>query len=115
MPRNMQIGSAAVITLLAMALPAMASPGEVTWTTWFRIGPGRNYAVRDEIPNDTLVEVLGCENGWCQVVWENWTGYVESQTVTQPVPSSASPPAHDCVQNQRSGYGRGETLTLCEH
>ena len=102
------------ITLLATAGPAAAAPGEVTWTTWFRIGPGRNYAVRDEISNGTVLEVLGCENGWCQVVWGNRTGYVESGVVVQPVPATTPASPHDCVQTRRSGYGNGEELNICE-
>ena len=103
-----------VITLLATASPAFASPGQISWTTWFRIGPGRNYAVRDEISNGTVLEVLGCENGWCQVVWGNRTGYVESDVVVQPVPATAPSAPHDCVQNRRAGYGSGDELSICE-
>ena len=115
MLRQMFAGLALAITLLTVALPAAASPGEITWTTWFRIGPGRNYAVRDEIPNQTVLDVVGCANGWCQVVWGNWTGYVESNTVAQPVPATAAPPQpHDCVQVERSGYGKGDPLNICE-
>lgn len=102
------------ITLLATTCPAFAAPGEVTWTTWFRIGPGRNYAVRDEIPNSTVLDVIGCENGWCQVVWGNRTGYVESGVVVQPVPATAPVSPHDCVQTRRNGYGNGEELNICE-
>ncbi len=115
MPRCMIFGLIAAITMLTAALPAAASPGEITWTTWFRIGPGRNYAVRDEIPNDTVVEVVGCNGGWCQVVYGNRTGYVESDTVAQPVQAVTPPsPPHDCVETRRSGYGKGDELNLCQ-
>ena len=114
MPRHLLPRLGLAITLLTAALPAAASPGKITWTTWFRIGPGRNYAVRDEIPNETVLDVVGCSNGWCQVVWENWTGYVESAAVIQPPPATTEPHPHDCVQVDRSGYGKGETLNICE-
>ena len=114
MMRGPLAAAAGAITLLATALPAAAAPGEVSFTTWFRIGPGRNYAVRDEVSSGSVVEVIGCENGWCQVVWGNRTGYVESDVVVQPVPAIKPPAPHDCVQSRRSGYGSGEELNICE-
>ena len=106
--------AAFLITLLATQSPAFASPGQISFTTWFRIGPGRNYAVRDEISNGSVLDVVGCQNGWCQVVWGNRTGYVESDVVVQPVPVTTPPSPHDCVQNRRSGYGSGDELSICQ-
>ncbi len=114
MHRHLLAAATLTITMLATALPAAASPGEITWTTWFRIGPGRDYAVRDEIPNDTVLDVIGCQNGWCQVVWQNWTGYVEADVVAQPVPATTAVAPHDCVQNRRDGYGKGDELNICQ-
>ena len=107
-------GMAATITFLTAALPAFASPGEITWTTWFRIGPGRDYAVRDEIPSNTTLDVISCNGGWCQVVYGNRTGYVASDVVVQPVPVLTPASPHDCVPVRRDGYGSGDKLNICQ-
>ncbi len=114
MSRRIVSLAAVLIALLATQQPASATPGQISWTTWFRIGPGRNYAVRDEINNGTVLDVVGCQNGWCQVVWGNRTGYVESDVVVQPVPVTKPASPHDCVQNRRSGYGSGDELSICQ-
>ena len=114
MLRRIAAGFVVLITLLATAFPAAAAPGMISFATWFRIGPGRNYAVRDEIPNETILDVIGCENGWCRVVYGNRTGYVESDVVVQPVPVITPPSPHDCVPDRRNGYGDGDELNICE-
>ena len=113
MLRALSLAFTTAITLLA-APAAFADPGEIAWTTWFRIGPGRNYAVRDEVPSTTRVDVLGCDQGWCRVIFGNRVGYVESQVVTQPQTAIAPVAPHDCVANRRNGYGKGDELSICE-
>ena len=114
MLRVPSFAGAILITMLAVPTMAMAEPGQITWTTWFRIGPGRNYAVRDEIQSDTIVEVLGCDSGWCRVIFGGWTGYVDAAVIEKPtVPGPAATP-HDCVDQRRAGYGKGDLLSVCE-
>lgn len=40
-----------------------------------RAGPGSGYKLVVTLPAKAVVRAGRCEQGWCQVTWQNYTGY----------------------------------------
>ncbi len=101
--------------LLASALPAAANQMEARWSGWLRVGPGLQYAVVDEIPAKSKLDVESCANGWCQVKSGYAKGYVNADLVNAPPPPPAPAQKLGCVTTQENGYGPhgGETERFC--
>jgi uncharacterized protein YgiM (DUF1202 family) len=99
--------------LVSAAAPA-GSTGRVTWTTWLRAGPGRDYKVLGEIVGGDLVAVLGCDGDWCRVVSDGVPVYIRSSLITAATPPAAMPPATACFDSRRAGYEKGELFHYCQ-
>ena len=109
---------AAVLTLAAWCTSAQAWTGEVSWPTFYRAGPGRNYTVLDELDRGKTVDVLACANGWCQIRNEDSIGYTEQKWILKPdempqKPHTAGPDG--CAESRVTGsdYHRGLGYTFC--
>ncbi len=108
----------AILTLTAWQSPALAWIGKVSWPTFYRAGPGRNYTVLDELDRGETLEVLSCKDGWCQVQKGRSVGYTEQEWILPPsaMPKKPSPPGSDsCVQSRvtGSGYKGGLDYQFC--
>jgi uncharacterized protein YraI len=61
--------------LLASVTIATAKPGYVLTTVNLRAAPGTGAEIVTKIPGGSLIESKGCEQGWCEVSWQEKTGY----------------------------------------
>jgi uncharacterized protein YraI len=61
--------------LLASVTFAAAKPGFVLTTVNMRAAPGTGAEIVTKIPGGTLIDAKGCEQGWCEVTWQEKTGY----------------------------------------
>ena len=109
---------AIVLTLAAWCGSAQAWQGEVSWPTFYRAGPGRNYTVLDELTRGKMVDVLSCKDGWCQVRNEDSIGYAEQEWILPPggLPGKPLVPGPDgCVESRvtGSGYTGGLEYQFC--
>ncbi len=109
---------AAVLAVAAWCSSAQAWPGEVSWPTFYRAGPGRNYTVLDELARGKMLEVLSCSNGWCKVLNEDSVGYAEQEWIVQPGALPGKPPVpgpDGCVESRvtGSGYTGGLNYQFC--
>ena len=109
---------AVVLIAAAWCGTAQAWTGDVSWPTFYRAGPGRNYTVLDELDRGKTLEVLSCAEGWCKVLNEDSVGYVEQKWILQPSsmphkPQVAGPDG--CVQSRvtGSGYKGGLEYRFC--
>lgn len=118
------IGALALLWASLGTAPAGAAEAPVTWPTFFRLGPGKQYRVVDELPRGRVLDVLSCGDQWCQAQLGRTVGYVERAALEPPPPAStaataaappraASAPGQACFDSTRAGYGEGEQLRYC--
>ncbi len=110
--------AAAVLTLAAWCNTAQAWTGQISWPTFYRAGPGRNYTVLDELDRGKVVDVLSCANGWCQIRNEDSIGYTEQKWILPPreMPQKPRMSGPDgCVDSiiTGSGYKGGLGYRIC--
>lgn len=67
-------GFAAALAML-WAADAAAAPAYVLSTVNMRAGPATTNDIVTKIPAGSLVEANNCNNGWCEVVWRDKTGF----------------------------------------
>lgn len=94
--------------------PARAADAGVAWPTFFRLGPGKQYRVVDELARGVTLDVLACNDQWCQARLGRVVGYVE-RAALDPGTLAASRPAdgQGCFSSRRAGYGAGEEFRYC--
>lgn len=83
----------AIAVLLAGAGAAAAYPATVTTNLNVRSGPGTNYAVIDNLPAGSVVDIAGCTGNWCEVAGTGWASASYLATGRGPA-YSAAPPAY---------------------
>jgi uncharacterized protein YgiM (DUF1202 family) len=110
----MRAACALVLGSFVSAAAPAGSTGRVTWTTWLRAGPGRDYKVLGEIVGGDQVAVLGCDGDWCRVVSDGVPVYIRSSLITPAAPAAAMPPATACFDSRRAGYEKGELFHYCQ-
>lgn len=100
--------------------PASASEAAVTWPTFFRLGPGKQYRVVEELARGTVLDVVSCTDQWCQVGRGRTVGYVDRAALEPPpwqAGTAAAPPGaptgQACFESRRAGYGEGERFLYC--
>jgi hypothetical protein len=67
-----------VIACVAMAcvtLPALAKPAYVASTVNLRAAPGTGSEIVAKIPGGSLVEASACDEGWCEISWQDKKGF----------------------------------------
>lgn len=102
--------------VMIASVPAHAWEGQISFTTWLRAGPGRAYAVVDEVWGGDLLQIGACGNGWCSTLTGGKVAYIEQGLVTQtttPVKPPAPTTRDGCFEGNRAGYGKGETEIYC--
>ncbi len=89
--------------LLASATFAAAKPAYVLTTVNLRAAPGTGSEIVTKIPGGSLIEASACTEGWCEVTWQEKTGYAiqTSLDLSGRVPRS---PARPPVYRRGPGY-----------
>ncbi len=115
------------VALGAAASPAVAEPGQNTWTTFLYEGPSTHFMVIGEVPQATLFDIIACKDAWCEVSFEGRRGFLMSEIVAKGDPSKPAPgllpqpaaalvaqPAGPCFEvNQKGGNGGNAMTTVC--
>jgi hypothetical protein len=81
-----RIGRLAVWTGLvgALANPAAAETAAAHWDAYFYAAPRKSARVLDEIERETSLDVRGCSEGWCRVLYGETEGFVREDVVHGP-------------------------------
>jgi uncharacterized protein YraI len=60
-----------------ITLPASAAEAYTTSTSWLRTGPDSNFPFIERVPRDSLVDVIGCTDGydWCDIDYDGERGW----------------------------------------
>lgn len=115
-------GLCVVLSHPGQASPAQANAIQTTraqtsWTTYLRSGPGLQFAVIDEVESRSNVDVVGCRDGWCLVVYGGAEGYLAQSVLpssTPPNKTGPSPHPGDCFDAHLKGYPKGgEDVRFC--
>jgi hypothetical protein len=88
--------------------PVAANAQLVTrFTTYMHSGPGLEYAVTDEIPNQTPLTPQSCSAGWCRITFGGVPGWVQQKLLISG-PSTAQPKPGErpteCMDFARTGW-----------
>lgn len=72
----MKIGSHVLgLAIACIAMPAMAKPAYVASTVNLRAAPGTGSEIVAKIPGGSLVDTGGCDEGWCEITWQDKKGF----------------------------------------
>ncbi len=77
-------------------------PTVTSWDTFEYEGPDVHYAVIGEVRQGQILTVIGCANGWCNVSFDDTSGYIVAEVVATgnpalPAPGFLPQPAADLV------------------
>jgi hypothetical protein len=73
----MKFASHAVgLAVACIAAPALAKPAYVASTVNLRAAPGTGSEIVAKIPSGSLVDTGGCDEGWCEITWQDKKGFV---------------------------------------
>ena len=116
----------AAIGAMVPCVAAYGAPGKTTWTGYLYQGPGYRYAVTDEVPQASAVDLGRCADGWCEATVGGRVGYLRAEIVTrgsldkpgpgilaQPAAAlSTSPPKGPCFEANQTGGNGGNAMTV---
>jgi uncharacterized protein YraI len=83
---------AALLFILPVAGPALASPAMTVMPTVMRQSPSSHSAVLQSIPANAQIDVSGCGAVWCTASWRDISGFVPARAVAAD--QSAPPPEY---------------------
>ena len=63
------------LAIACVAVPAMAKPAYIASTVNLRAAPGTGSEIVAKIPGGSLVDTGGCDEGWCEVIWQDKKGF----------------------------------------
>jgi len=63
------------LAIACVAMPAMAKPAYVASTVNLRAAPGTGSEIVAKIPGGSLIDTGGCDEGWCEVTWQDKKGF----------------------------------------
>ncbi len=77
-------------------------PTVTSWDTFEYEGPDLHYSVIGEVRQGQILTVIGCANGWCNVSFDDTTGYIVAEVVATgnpalPAPGFLPQPAADLI------------------
>lgn len=105
--------------LLAFLLGPAARADTVTtrFTTFMHAGPAKEFAVLDEIPSKSPLDLGACAGGWCRVGYGGGVGWVEQKMLAGSAPSAQSQSGArptECFDFVRAGWpDAGDLDRLC--
>jgi uncharacterized protein YraI len=95
--------------LLAFASAAAAKPASVLTTVNLRAAPGTGSEIITKIPGGSLIDAGGCSDGWCEVTWQEKSGFAIQTSLDLsgrvPVRRSAPSPAQVRASAPQTAYG----------
>ena len=65
----------ACVAIACVTLPALAKPAYVASTVNLRAAPGTGSEIVAKIPGGSLVEASACDEGWCEISWQDKKGF----------------------------------------
>ena len=92
--------------LLASVTFADAKPGYVLTTVNMRAAPGTGAEIVTKIPGGSLIDAKACEQGWCEVTWNEKTGYAiqTALDLSGHLPRAAAQPPGYRTASRPPGY-----------
>src|SRR6476660_3865669 len=63
------------LAVACVAMPALAKPAYVGSTLNLRAAPGTGSEIVAKIPGGSLVDTGGCDEGWCEITWQDKKGF----------------------------------------
>jgi uncharacterized protein YraI len=82
--------------LLGAATGALAKPAYVASTVNLRAAPGTTSEIVAKIPGGSLLDVKDCSENWCEVTWQDKSGFAIQSALDLsgrvPQRRSAAPP-----------------------
>ena len=73
----------ALAVLVASLAAAEAAPARTTADLNLRAGPGTHYRIVGSMPRGSLVDILDCTHGWCEVAWRGRVGWASSRYLVE--------------------------------
>lgn len=73
----------ALALMVATLAAAEAAPARTTADLNLRSGPGTHYHIVASMPRGSLVDILGCTRGWCEVAWRGRVGWASSRFLVE--------------------------------
>lgn len=106
-----------VLALPAVAFAAVDEGRSVVWPTYLRTGPGRHFAVMQELGRGDPVELRSCAKTWCEVRVGRVFGFVENVNLGAESPPARyvapRPDAPGCFDSLRAGTSHPERFRYC--
>ncbi len=63
------------LAIACIAVPALAKPAYIASAVNLRAAPGTGSEIVAKIPGGSLVDTGGCDEGWCEVTWQEKKGF----------------------------------------
>jgi hypothetical protein len=63
------------LAVACIAVSALAKPAYVASTVNLRAAPGTGSEIVAKIPGGSLVDTGGCDEGWCEITWQEKKGF----------------------------------------
>lgn len=90
------------LAIAFFAVPAQAKPAYIASTVNLRAAPGTGSEIVAKIPGGSLVDTGGCDEGWCEITWQDKKGFaiqsaldmsgrVPQQRAAATAPAAAAP------------------------
>ena len=70
-----------VVAVACIAAPALSKPAYVASTVNLRAAPGTGSEIVAKIPGGSLVDAGGCDEGWCEITWQDKKGFAIQTSV----------------------------------
>lgn len=102
------------VVLIGAALPARAETRTTSLATYLHVGPGRQYAVSDELQARETVDVAGCQNDWCEVRYGGGSGWIEQRMLAAAAAQPAGAGPAECFAYTSTGWpNSGDHERIC--
>jgi len=63
------------LAIACVVMPAQAKPAYIASTVNLRAAPGTGSEIVAKIPGGSLVDTGGCDEGWCEITWQDKKGF----------------------------------------
>jgi uncharacterized protein YraI len=96
----MKLAYAVGLSIACFATSALGKPAYVGSTLNLRAAPGTGSEIVAKIPGGSLVDAGGCDEGWCEISWQDKKGFAIQSgldmtgRVPQPRAAAVATPAH---------------------
>ena len=83
MKKKLVLPLVAAAALMGLAGAASAEPAKVTSSVNVRSGPGTSYSIVAKAKAGEIVDVKGCQSGWCYIEKSGPDGWVSGRYLTR--------------------------------